>query len=208
SMHFSINHSGLPDIDPAKHRLVIHGMVRQPLVFTVESLLRYPMESRMAFVECSGNSAPMFSNQPVQATAQALHGLVSCSEWTGVRLSTLLDEAGFDPKAKWVIAEGGDALALHRSVPMKKALDDAMIGPGYSGRSGMAYSGSGGISRVMVSADGGKTWAQAALQEPVHSKAFARFRAPWRWNGSPAVLQSRAWDEAGNAQPTRAEFVA
>src|SRR5437867_13356425 len=60
----------------------------------------------------------------------------------------------------------------------------------------------------MVSADGGKTWAQAALQEPVHSKAFARFRAPWRWNGCPAVLQSRAWDEAGNAQPTRAAFVA
>src|SRR5712675_1815611 len=88
SMHFSINHSGLPDIDPEKHRLVIHGLVRQPLVFTVESLSRYPMESRMAFVECSGNSAPMFSNQPVQATAQA----------------------------------------LHRSVPVKKALDDAMIG--------------------------------------------------------------------------------
>ena len=292
SMHFSINHSGLPDIDPEKHRLVIHGLVRQPLVFTVESLSRYPMESRMAFVECSGNSAPMFSNQPVQATAQALHGLVSCSEWTGVRLSTLLDEAGFDPKAKWVIAEGGDALALHRSVPVKKALDDAMIGlyqngerlmpgngypmrlllPGYQGNmnvkflrrlkltegpamsyyegkiysqllpdgkayrfhflqevksfithpsfglkmngpgyyeiSGIAYSGNGRISRVMVSADGGKTWAQAALQEPVHSKAFARFRALWRWNGGPAVLQSRAWDEAGNAQPTRAEFVA
>jgi sulfane dehydrogenase subunit SoxC len=292
SMHFTINHSGLPDIDPEKHRLVIHGLVRQPLVFTLESLSRYPMESRMAFVECSGNSAPMFSNQPVQATAQALHGLVSCSEWTGVRLSTLLDEAGFDSKAKWVIAEGGDALALHRSVPMKKALDDAMIGlyqngerlmpgngypmrlllPGYQGNmnvkflrrlkltegpamsyyegkiysqllpdgkayrfhflqevksfithpsfglkmngpgyyeiSGIAYSGNGRISRVMVSADGGKTWAQAALQEPVHSKAFARFRAPWRWNGGPAVLQSRAWDDAGNAQPTRAEFVA
>src|ERR1700694_3565324 len=109
SMHFSINHSGLPDIDPEKHRLVIHGLVTQPLVFSLESLSRYPMESLMAFVECSGNSAPMFSNQPVQATAQALHGLVSCSEWTGVRVSTLLDEARFDVKAKWVIAEGGDA---------------------------------------------------------------------------------------------------
>jgi len=116
-----------PTSTPQKHRLVIHGLVKQPLVFTVESLLRYPMESRMAFVECSGNSAPMFSNQPVQATAQALHGLVSCSEWTGVRLSTLLDEAGIDPRAKWVIAEGADSLALHRSVPMKKALDDAMV---------------------------------------------------------------------------------
>src|SRR5437660_6828297 len=292
SMHFSINHSGLPDIDPAKHRLVIHGMVRQPLVFTVESLLRYPMESRMAFVECSGNSAPMFSNEPVQATAQALHGLVSCSEWTGVRLSTLLEETGIDPKAKWIVAEGADSLAVHRSVPVKKALDDAMIalyqngervqpgngypmrlllpgyqgnmnikhvrriklidqpamsfyesktysqilpdgkmwlfhfvqevksfithpsfghslkGPGYYEISGIAYSGNGRISKVMVSADGGKSWAQAALQAPVLTKAFTRFRMPWRWDGLPVVLQSRAWDEGGNVQPTRAEFVA
>ncbi|HKA42058.1 MAG TPA: sulfite dehydrogenase [Burkholderiales bacterium] len=292
SLHFSINHSGLPDIDPAKHRLVIHGLVKQPLVYTLESLSRYPMESRMAFVECSGNSAPMFSNEPVQATAQALHGLVSCSEWTGVRLSTLIEEAGADPKAKWVIAEGGDSLALHRSVPMKKALDDAMVAvyqngerlmpgngypmrlllPGYQGNmnvkflrrlkltdgpamsyyegrtysqilpdgkayrfhfvqevksfithpsfglkmngpgfyeiSGVAYSGNGRISKVMVSADGGKSWGEAALQAPVLPKAFTRFRMPWRWDGRPVVLQSRAWDEGGNAQPTRAEFVA
>ena len=56
----------------------------------------------------------------------------------------------------------------------------------------------------MVSADGGKSWAQAALQEPVLSKAFTRFRMPWSWDGGPAILQSRAWDEAGNVQPTRA----
>jgi len=83
-----------------------------------------------------------------------------------------------------------------------------MKGNGYYEISGVAYSGNGRIARVMVSADGGKSWAQAALQEPVLPKAFTRFRAPWRWDGSPAVLQSRAWDEAGNAQPLRAEFVA
>src|SRR5436853_3570473 len=291
-LFFSICHSGLPDIDPAQHKLVIHGLVKQPLVYTVESLSRYPMVTRMHFLECSGNSAPMFSSEPLQVTAQAIHGLVSNAEWTGVLLSTLLEETGIDPKAKWLLAEGADSLGLHRSVPIKKALDDAMIalyqngeriqpgngypmrlllpgyqgnmnvkhlrrlkltegpamsyyegkiysqllpdgkayrfhflqevksfithpsfglkmnGPGYYEISGIAYSGNGRISRVMVSADGGQTWAQAALQEPVHSKAFARFRAPWRWNGGPAVLQSRAWDEAGNAQPTRAEFVA
>jgi sulfane dehydrogenase subunit SoxC len=59
-----------------------------------------------------------------------------------------------------------------------------------------------------VSADGGKSWAPALLQEPVNAKAFTRFRAPWRWDGGPAILQSRAWDEAGNVQPTRAEMVA
>jgi sulfane dehydrogenase subunit SoxC len=121
SLHFSINHAGLPDIDPEQHKLVIHGMVSRPLVFTLESLSRYPLVTRMSFVECSGNSAPLFSNEPVQANAQALHGLVSNAEWTGVPLSVLLDEAGADPNAKWVIAEGADAHALHRSVPMKKA---------------------------------------------------------------------------------------
>lgn len=291
-LHFVISHSGDPDIDPDKHRLAIHGLVKQPLVFTLDALHRYPMVSRMAFVECGGNSAPLFSPEPIQATAQALHGLVSCAEWTGVMLSTLLQETGIDPKAKWLVAEGGDSLALSRSVPLSKALDDAMIalyqngeglmpgngypmrlllpgwegnmnvkwvrrlklvespamsyyeartyapilpdgkayqfyflqevksfithpsfglklaGPGFYEISGVAYSGAGRISKVMVSADGGKTWAQAALQEPVHSKAFARFRAPWRWDGGPAILQSRASDDAGNEQPTRAQIVA
>jgi sulfane dehydrogenase subunit SoxC len=246
----------------------------------------------MAFVECSGNSGPMFSNEPVQASVQALHGLVSNAEWTGVPLSILLDEAGIDRSAKWLIAEGADTLALHRSVPVKKAYDDALVaiyqngerlmpgngypmrlllpgyqgnmnvkflrrikvvdepslgfyeartysqvlpdgkawrfhflqevksfitspsfgqnlkGPGYYEISGIAYSGTGRISRVRVSADGGKSWADAALQGPVHAQAFTRFRMPWRWDGQPVILQSRAYDEAGNAQPLRSEFVA
>src|SRR3989442_10884011 len=126
-LHFTIVHSGTPDIDPDKHRLVIHGLVKRPLVFTLDSLSRYPMVSRFSFVECGGNSAPLFSKAPIQASVQALHGLVSCAEWTGVRLSTLLEETGIDPKAKWLIAEGADAPALSRSVPMTKAMDDAMI---------------------------------------------------------------------------------
>jgi sulfane dehydrogenase subunit SoxC len=84
----------------------------------------------------------------------------------------------------------------------------AMKEPGLYEISGLAYSGNGRISKVMVSADGGQSWAPAALQEPVHSKAFTRFRIPWRWDGGPAILQSRAWDEAGYAQPTRAQIVA
>jgi sulfane dehydrogenase subunit SoxC len=83
-----------------------------------------------------------------------------------------------------------------------------MQGAGLYQISGIAYSGEGRIARVMVSADGGKTWAPAALQEPVLPKAFTRFNVPWRWDGGPAVLQSRAWDDKGNLQPTRAEFVA
>src|SRR5438309_2571080 len=291
-LHFVISHAGDADIDPEKHRLVIHGLVKRPLLFTLDALARYPMVSRMTFVECGGNSAPLFSREPIQASVQALHGLASCAEWTGVALSTLLEETGVDPKAKWLVAEGADAPALSRSVPMAKALDDAMIalyqngerlmpgngypmrlllpdwegnssvtrqsrlklveqpamsyyetrtysqilpngkafrfyflqevksfithpspglalrGPGFYEISGIAYSGNGRMSKVMVSADGGQSWAQAALQGPVLSKAFTRFRMPWRWDGGPAVLQRRAWDEAGNVQPTRAQFVA
>ena len=116
SLFFSICHTAIPDINPAQHKLVIHGLVKQPMVYTLDTLSRYPMVTRMHFVECAGNSAPMFSNEPVQATVQALHGLVSNAEWTGVLLSTLLEETGIDPKAKWLLAEGADAGALDRSV--------------------------------------------------------------------------------------------
>jgi sulfane dehydrogenase subunit SoxC len=124
---FTIVHGGVPAIDPNVHQLVIHGLVKRPLVFTRDTLLRYPMTSRICFLECGGNSAPLFSPQPLQGDAQALHGLVSCAEWTGVRLSTLLDEVGIDPKAKWFMAEGSDPPHLSRSVPLAKGLDDAMI---------------------------------------------------------------------------------
>ncbi len=127
TLHFSINHAGVPNIDPARHKLVIHGMVRQPLEFSLETLSRYPLVTRIHFVECAGNSAPMFASEPLQVTAQAIHGLVSNAEWTGVPLSVLLDEAGVDPKGKWVIAEGADSHYLDRSVPLKKAYDDALV---------------------------------------------------------------------------------
>jgi sulfane dehydrogenase subunit SoxC len=292
SLHFSINHCGIPDIDPAQHKLVIHGMVKQPLEFDLETLARYPMVTRTSFVECAGNSAPMFSNVPVQSTAQELHGLASCSEWTGVPLSVLLDEAGIDPTAKWVLAEGADAEHLSRSIPTKKMYDDALVAlyqngerlmpgngypmrlllPGYQGNmnvkflrrlkavdqpaytyfetkaysqilpggktwrfhfllevkslitypsfghrlkepgyyniSGIAWSGAGRIRKVMVSADGGKSWGEAALQGIPQPQSFTRFNMPWRWDGQPAILMSRAWDETGASQPLRPEFVA
>jgi len=126
-LHFERHHSGIPDIDPDAHRLLIHGLVKRPLVFTLEALARYPMESRIAFIECGGNSGALYQKDPVAGGVQALHGLVSCSEWTGVRLADLLDEAGADPKAQWILAEGADAAGMSRSVPMAKAMDDAIL---------------------------------------------------------------------------------
>jgi len=127
ALHFERHHSGVPDIDPAKHRLLIHGMVRRPLVFDIDSLKRYPMVSRIHFIECSGNSLQMYSPKPLPLKCGEMHGLVSCSEWTGVPLRILLDEAGIEPGAYWLVAEGADAASVSRSIPIDKAMDDAMV---------------------------------------------------------------------------------
>ena len=126
-LHFERHHNGVPDIDPAKHELLIHGMVNRPLVFNLATLSRYPMISRVHFVECSGNSGGNAGANPPQATAGAIHGLASVSEWTGVPLSLLLNEAGVAPGAQWILAEGADAAVMSRSVPLTKCMDDAMI---------------------------------------------------------------------------------
>ena len=122
-LHFERSHSGIPDIDPDQHRLVIHGLVRRPLVFTLEALHRYPMQSRIAFIECAGNSGALNAPQPQPLGIAAIHGLLGCSEWTGVKVSILLDEAGVDPAARWVIAEGADAAGMSRSIPLAKMMD-------------------------------------------------------------------------------------
>jgi sulfane dehydrogenase subunit SoxC len=126
-LHFERHHSGVPDIDPASHRLLIHGMVKRPLLFSMDALLRYPMVSRIHFLECSGNSQVMYQPTPPSLTAGQAHGLVSGSEWTGVPLRLLLEEAGADPAAPWLLAEGADAAGMSRSIPMAKAMDDAML---------------------------------------------------------------------------------
>ncbi len=291
-LHYERHHNGVPDIDPGQHELFIHGMVKRPLAFSLDALMRYPMETQIRFIECSGNSGIFNQPQPQQVTAGELNGLLSCSEWTGVRLATLLAEAGVTKEAKWVVAEGADAAAMSRSIPLEKCMDDAMVAlyqngeairpeqgfpmrlllPGFEGNmnvkwlrrlnvtdapvdardetshytelmpggkarqfmfpqgaksaiikpsfgmsmkgpglyevSGLAWSGAGRISKVEVSADGGQTWATAALSEPVLSKAVTRFRLPWHWDGRPSKLMSRATDETGGTQPTRASWLA
>ena len=136
-----IARGGFPDIDPAKHKLLIHGRVKQPMVFTLDALHRYPMVSRVDFLECGGNSAPLWSKDPIQANVQAIHGLVSCAEWTGVKLSTLFEEAGIDPTAEWFLAEGADAPTMHRSIPVRKAMDDAIIALYQNGERSMPSNG-------------------------------------------------------------------
>ena len=123
-LFYERHHGGVPTIDPAQHRLMLHGMVDRPLVFTMDDIRRFPSESRIHFIECSGN--PVYT-KPYGKTASDLVGLLSCAEWTGVRLKHVLDEAGLQKDAKWIVAEGADAAALTRSIPIEKCLDDAML---------------------------------------------------------------------------------
>jgi len=126
-LHFERHHNGVPDIDPAQHELLIHGLVQRNLRFSMDALARYPRSSRICFIECSGNSFFNAFPEPQQMPAGMIHGLVSCSEWTGVPLKLLLEEAGVDPAGKWILAEGADAAGMSRSVPLEKALDDAIL---------------------------------------------------------------------------------
>ena len=292
SLHYVVTRyrNSPPDIDPAQHRLMIHGMVDRPLVFSLEELKRMPSVSRIRFFECGGNSSPRLRRSA--QTAQQTHGWTSCSEWTGVQLSLLLQEAGIQKGGIWLVAEGADAGKQTKSIPMEKAMDDVLVvygqngeairpdqgyplrllvpgwegvsnvkwlrrikvvdqpymtkventaytqlrpglkgkarwfdfamgvksvitrpsvgqslsGPAFYEITGLAWSGQGTIRKVEVSTDGGRTWKDAQLQEPVHRIAHSRFHFPWRWDGQEAVLQSRCTDDLGQVQPSLVEF--
>ncbi len=284
-LHFERHHQGWQDIDPAQHRLMINGLVRAPRVYTMDDLMRLPAVSRMHFIECGANSGMEWANVAVP-TVQYTHGMLSCCEFTGVPLSVLLDDCGFDRKnGRYVLAEGGDGAGLTRTIAIERALDDVMvawamngemlrpengyplrlvvpgvqgvswvkwlrrlevgdqpwftreeamhyidlmpdgvhrqftsiqecksvitspsggqklIGKGYYNVTGLAWSGRGKIRRVDVSLDGGRNWQRARLESPVLDKCLTRFNLPWIWDGSPAILQSRALDSTGYVQP-------
>jgi len=132
SLHYERHHSGIPTIDPAQHRLIIHGMVDRPLSLSVADIKRLPSISRTMVLECGGNSGSEWA-ATTGPDVQRSFGLVSCSEWTGVSLALLLKEVGVGPGASWVIAEGADACRMMRSVPLAKAMDDALIAYGQNG---------------------------------------------------------------------------
>jgi sulfane dehydrogenase subunit SoxC len=287
----------IPNIDPSKHTLIIHGLVERPTVFTMDDLKRLPSVSRVHFMECTGNSGLYHYKSYLQdvkkgrkdvTVIQGVHGRTSTSEWTGVPLSLLLKEVGVKTEATWFVAEGGDPKAeLHaKSIPVAKGMDDVMVAYGQNGEairreqgypirllcpgfqgvcsvkhlssiklvdkaymmqreisaytnlkpngmasryesqvgpkslitfpsdahqlsgagfyeiSGIAWCGRGKIARVEVTVDGGKSWKDARLQEPVFSKAWTRFRFPWTWNGSQTMIASRCTNEFGEIQST------
>lgn len=290
-LHFERHHAGIPVIDPAKHRLMIHGLVDREVMFTLDDIKRFPQVTRTHFIECSGNGRNAFRDPKPEMTAQRVGGMLSTSEWTGVPLATLLREIGAKPEARWFLAEGGDACLMTRSVPMTKAWDDALVVwaqngeplrpaqgyplrlllPGWEGNinvkwlrrlelgthpwytrwetskytdpvpgnkareftfendvksiitspshpsklaargwhpvTGLAWSGRGRVTRVEVSIDNGRSWQDAELMGVSLPKSALRFQYMLEWKGSEQVLLSRATDEAGFVQPTRAALL-
>jgi sulfane dehydrogenase subunit SoxC len=132
ALHFELHRGGVPDIDPKKHRLLIHGMVDRPVILTVDDIKRLPSVSRIYFIECAGNSLTEWS-APTAPTVDWTHGWTSCSEWTGVPLALLLREVGVHKRASWVVAEGADATGNERSIPLAKAMNDILVAYGQNG---------------------------------------------------------------------------
>jgi sulfane dehydrogenase subunit SoxC len=282
---FERYHAGLPAIEPQQHRLMIHGMVKRPLILSMDDLMRFPSTSMIRFLECPANGGMEWRGAQMDRL-QFSHGMLACCEWTGVLLSTLLEEVGIDKKASWILAEGADGSHMSRSIPVDKALDDALIvyaqngealrpeqgypvrliNPGWEGNTcvkwlrrleigdkpwyhreetskytelmpdgrarefsfvqecnsvvtspspekplgkpgkywveGLAWSGRGKIKRVDVSFDGGVSWRPTKFTSIVLPRALTRFGLEWDWDGSTALVQSRAVDETGYVQPT------
>ena len=294
-LHFMQQHSSeLPELNASEHTLTVHGLVDRPLVFTMDDLKRLPSVSRVHFVECHANSGPAIhdADDPnLGLPVQYIHGMASCSEWAGVPLSVLLNEAGVKSSGTWLVNEGGDPGKFSHTLPIQKAMDDCFVaynqngddlrreqgypirmivpgweGPfnvkylrhikvvdqpymawnesmnhsvprndlggksrwyhfqwavksvitrpsaglevrkGYNNITGLAWSGAGRITKVEVSVDGGKTYREARIDGPVHSKAHTRFNFDWDWNGNEAMIQSRATDETGDVQLSLAEL--
>ncbi len=286
---FERHHSGIAEINPDDHRLIIHGLVDKPLMLSMEDLKRFPRVNRIHFLECAANSGMEWRGAQLNG-CQFTHGMVHCVEYTGVPLRLLLQEAGLKTNAKWLMAEGADSSAMNRSLPLQKALDDCLVAyrmngemlrpeqgypvrlvvPGWEGNiwvkwlrrievgdepwytreetskytdllsdgrarkftfvmdaksvitaptpqaplkhkgfaviSGLAWSGRGKIKRVDISLDGGRNWREAKIDGLVLDRALTRFYFELDWNGEDLLLQSRAMDDTGYVQPTKADL--
>ena len=130
---FERHHGGIAEIDPAKHRVMINGLVDKPLVFTMDDIKRMPGRvNRAYFLECAANSGMEWRGAQLNG-CQFTHGMIHNVWYTGIPLKTLLDEAGVKTNGKWVMPEGADASAMTRSIPIEKAMKDCLVAFGMNG---------------------------------------------------------------------------
>ncbi len=155
-LHFERHHQGWQDVDPARHRLMINGLVGTPKVYTMDDLMRLPSVSRIHFIECGANSGMEWGNVAVP-TVQYTHGMLSCSEFTGVPLSVLLEDCGYERSdGHYVLAEGADGSSMTRTIPIDNALDDVIVAYGQNGE--MLRPENGYPLRLVVPGVQGVSW--------------------------------------------------
>lgn len=170
-LHFERHHQGWVDIDPRRHRFMINGLVKTPMVFTMDELMRMPSVSRMHFLECGANTALEWGNSAVP-TVQYTHGMLSGSEWTGVPLSLLLERAGIDlSKAKYILAEGADGSSMTRTINIENALDDCLVAYGQNGE--MIRPEQGYPMRLVVPGVQGVSWVKWLRRIEVGDQPYA-----------------------------------
>ncbi len=170
-LHFERHHQGWWDIDPSRHRLMINGLVKRPKVYTMDDLMRLPSVSRIHFIECGANTAMEWGNVAVP-TVQYTHGMVSCSEFTGVPLSVLLDDCGVDrQQGRYVLGEGADGSGMTRTIPMERALDDVIVAYGMNGE--MLRPENGYPLRLVVPGIQGVSWVKWLRRIEVGDKPWA-----------------------------------
>jgi sulfane dehydrogenase subunit SoxC len=126
-LHFTRHHAGIPAIDPVQFELLVHGLVQRATVFKLDELRRLPSRTVTCFVECAGNGLPAVRSAGRERTPGDIDGSTSNSEWTGVALRTVLQEVGVEPAARWLLAQSEDAGRYARSIPIEKAMDDALL---------------------------------------------------------------------------------
>jgi sulfane dehydrogenase subunit SoxC len=131
-LFFSRSHGGTAEIDPNRFRLMIHGLIDKEIVLTLDQLKRYPSITRTHFIECPANGGQEWRG-PQFNSLQFAKGFMSCAEWTGVYIKTILEDLGLKKEALWMLAEGSDNSEMGRSIPIDKVLDDAMLVWGQNG---------------------------------------------------------------------------
>jgi sulfane dehydrogenase subunit SoxC len=175
-LHFERHHQGWWDIDPSKHRLMLNGsddtLLKQPMVFTMDEIMRLPSVSRFHFIECGANTGMEWGNVAVP-TVQYSHGMLSCSEFTGVPLITLLELAGADlKKGKFVLAEGADGSSMTRTIPMSLITSgEVLVAYGQNGE--MLRPENGYPLRLVVPGVQGVSWVKYLRRIEVGDKPWA-----------------------------------
>lgn len=175
-LHFERHHQGWHDVDPAKHRLMINGsdpaFLKKPKVYTMDELMRLPSVSRIHFIECGANTGLEWGNVAVP-TVQYTHGMLSCSEFTGVPLKLLLEDCGVDyKKARYVLAEGADGSSMTRTIPIEM-VENGEVFVAYGMNGEMLRPENGYPLRLVVPGVQGVSWVKWLRRIEVGDKPYA-----------------------------------